>query len=76
MNADLACQGATGSNTTCTSFASGDNNDAPEARHLETFNMVFVDGHVKSQKTSAWTTANAAASTDPIWQKWVPAYQN
>jgi prepilin-type processing-associated H-X9-DG protein len=76
MNADLKCQGAAGSNTTCTSFASGDNNDPPEARHLETFNMVFVDGHVKSQRTSDWTTANAAASTDPIWQKWVPSYQN
>jgi len=60
----------------CVSFASGTNHDPPDPRHLDTFNMLFADGHVKSERTSEWTTGNAKASTDPIWQKWVPSYQN
>jgi prepilin-type N-terminal cleavage/methylation domain-containing protein/prepilin-type processing-associated H-X9-DG protein len=47
-----------------------------EDRHLETINIVFVDGHVKSVKKDAYTTDNAAAATDPVWQKWYPTYQN
>jgi len=77
INADPRCtSAATLKNGGCTSFASGDNTDALDPRHLETFNMVFVDGHAKSQKNNDWTTANAQASTDPVWQKWVPSYQN
>jgi prepilin-type processing-associated H-X9-DG protein len=60
----------------CTSFGSALNADPPTPLHLDTFNMLFVDGHVKSQRVGDWTTANAKASTDPIWQKWVPSFQN
>lgn len=47
-----------------------------EDRHLDTFNMVFVDGHVKAERHGAYTTSAAASSSDPVWQKWNPAYQN
>jgi prepilin-type processing-associated H-X9-DG protein len=60
----------------CTSFSSGKNADPPNPLHLDTFNMLFVDGHAKTQRVSDWVTGNAQASTDPIWQKWVPAYQS
>ena len=46
-----------------------------EDRHLETINMVYVDGHVKSVKKDAWTTTAAADASDPVWQKWRPSYQ-
>jgi len=62
-------------NTTCTSFGATDNTDPPLARHLDTFNMCFVDGHAKSGKISQWVTTNAASANDPIWAKWNPAYQ-
>ena len=54
------------------------NNDSPlMQRHLETGNMLFVDGHVKSQKQSAWvTTGTNTTSTDPVWEKWNPACQS
>jgi prepilin-type processing-associated H-X9-DG protein len=46
-------------------------------RHLDTFNMVFVDGHAKSQKQNAWiTTGTSTTCTDPVWQKWNPACQS
>lgn len=52
------------------------NDNPPLPRHLETFNMLFVDGHVKSLKRDGWVTSNAASATDPVWVKWNPAYQN
>jgi prepilin-type processing-associated H-X9-DG protein len=81
MNADTYCQATTiSSNITpyCTSANSrtNENNDPPNPLHLDTFNMLFTDGHVKSARLSDWVTNNAQASTDPIWQKWVPSYQN
>ena len=77
MNADPKCTTGTAlKNGGCTSFASGDNTDALDPRHLESFAIVFVDGHVKSQKINDWVTANAQVATDPVWQKWVPSYQN
>lgn len=76
MNADPNCESAqSAGNTACTSYSGTDNNDPPLDRHLNTFNMLFTDGHVKSQRVSDYVTANAQASTDPIWQKWVPSYQ-
>ncbi len=76
-NADKGCQNLPDShaNPNCTSFPTNENNDPPNPRHLETFNMLFVDGHVKSLKNNDWVTTAAQASTDPIWQKWVPSYQ-
>jgi prepilin-type N-terminal cleavage/methylation domain-containing protein/prepilin-type processing-associated H-X9-DG protein len=44
-------------------------------RHLDTICMAFADGHVKSVKKNDWTTSAAASSSDPVWQKWYPAYQ-
>ena len=78
MDANRACQSpASSNNTGCLTFSHPSNNsDTPMPRHLETFNMVFVDGHAKSQKIDNWVTSNAQASTDPTWQKWVPSYQN
>jgi len=81
MNADTYCQANSisyGLTPECTSANSraSENNDPPNALHLDTFNMLFTDGHVKSEKLNNWITANAKASTDPIWQKWDPAYQS
>lgn len=67
--------GVTTINPYCTS-ATGFNADPPIARHLDTFNLLYADGHVKSEKLNNWVTTNASSSTDPIWQKWVPAYQS
>jgi len=66
---------ALSSTVVCVSFSNGKNSDPPNPLHLDTFNMLFADGHVKSQKVSDWVTGNAKSSTDPIWQKWVPDYQ-
>jgi prepilin-type N-terminal cleavage/methylation domain-containing protein len=44
-------------------------------RHLDTICMSFADGHVKSVKKTDWTTSAAASSSNPVWQKWNPAYQ-
>jgi prepilin-type processing-associated H-X9-DG protein len=69
-----------------------DDNAAPPAdRHLETVNIAFADGHVKSEKRAQWMTQNAGCTasfdscptassgapytTDPVWQKWDPALQ-
>ncbi len=49
------------------------NQNNPLPRHLETFNMVYADGHVKAQKLSAWITTNAQSCTDPVWKNWVPS---
>jgi len=77
MDPDHDC--ATGHTATinpwCTS-GTGDNNDAPLPRHLETFNMAFADGHAKSQKTGDWLTESSTHSaSDPVWVKWDPALQ-
>jgi prepilin-type N-terminal cleavage/methylation domain-containing protein/prepilin-type processing-associated H-X9-DG protein len=69
------CTGGTGS-------SSGDNSDAPIDRHLDTVNIVFVDGHVKSQKISAVMTTNNNTTRSPSdsdyanWIKWDPSLQN
>jgi len=81
MNADTYCtSGTISGNYTpeCTAANSkvNENNDPPDPRHLDSFNMVFADGHVKSQRRNDWVTDNAQASTDSIWQKWVPGYQS
>lgn len=60
----------------CQTGATGDNDNPPMSRHLETFGMAFVDGHVKSLKRDGWVTSNAASASDPVWVKWNPAYQN
>jgi prepilin-type N-terminal cleavage/methylation domain-containing protein/prepilin-type processing-associated H-X9-DG protein len=54
----------------------------PVARHLDTVNMAFADGHVKTQKLNEWTTTTAlvdaggydysAACTNVVWKKWLP----
>ncbi len=52
------------------------NDNPPMPRHLDTFNMVFVDGHAKSEKQSQWvTTGTSTTCTDAVWQKWNPACQ-
>lgn len=52
------------------------NTDPPLPRHLDTFNMCFVDGHVKSLKRSGWVTATVPdVSTDPVWVEWDPKNQ-
>ena len=53
-----------------------DNSPRPEARHLETLNIAFVDGHVKAFKLDQWvTSSNVSASTDPVWVRWDPQWQ-
>jgi len=85
MNADIYCQATTISSKItpyCTSANSraSENNDPPNPLHLDTFNMLFTDGHVKSERRENWVTANtqptAAPYTDPIWQKWDPKEQS
>jgi len=49
----------------------------PIDRHLDTFALLFGDGHVKSQKLSGWVTDNAwvdaaTSCSDPVWKKWRP----
>lgn len=81
-NAYSTCTTASALSSTeiCSSFTSGHNADPPNPIHLDTFNMLFVDGHVKTQRISDWVTANAkptvAPYTDPIWQKWDPKEQS
>jgi len=60
---------------------SGDlpNQSLPDARHLDTFNMVFVDGHAKPQKLSnwlvsaAWNGATTPASCPAGYTNWRPS---
>ncbi len=52
------------------------NDHPPMPRHLDMFVMGFVDGHVKSLKRDGWVTTSAASSSNPVWVKWNPAYQN
>lgn len=81
MNADTFCHANTISyelTPVCTAVNSktSENNDPPNPLHLDTANMLFTDGHVKSVRYNEWTTENAPAATDPVWQKWDPEYQN
>ena len=79
INADTKCSGSGAAahdaviNPSCT--ANGNNDDPPIARHLDTFNMLFVDGHVKSQRINDWVTSASQSSGNAIWQKWDPDYQ-
>ena len=84
MDPDHDCAGAhlTSVDPTINPWCTGanDNMDPPIARHLDTFNMCFVDGHVKSAKLNDWVTevsgSSSAAATDPVWIKWVPSLQH
>jgi prepilin-type N-terminal cleavage/methylation domain-containing protein/prepilin-type processing-associated H-X9-DG protein len=63
---------------------SGDRPSAslPDARHLDTFNMVFADGHAKSQKLAnwlamaAWNGAATPASCPAGYTNWRPSCQS
>jgi prepilin-type N-terminal cleavage/methylation domain-containing protein len=52
------------------------NNNPPLPRHLDTFAMAYIDGHVKAHRRDGWVTTNAKTASDPVWVKWNPAYQN
>ncbi len=52
------------------------NNNPPLPRHLETFGMAFIDGHVKALRRNDWVTTTAKSSANPVWVKWNPAYQS
>ena len=70
--ADSAANYTIAANTTL-----GSGSNVPIARHLETLNMCYVDGHAKAQRIENWTTTSAysSLSTDPIWAKWDPSLQ-
>jgi prepilin-type N-terminal cleavage/methylation domain-containing protein/prepilin-type processing-associated H-X9-DG protein len=76
MDPDHDCSSGHGTsiNPWCTS-GTNDNADAPLDRHLDTFNLVFVDGHAKSQKLNNWVTESATHS-GAVWTNWDPALQN
>lgn len=61
--------------TTASPAGTQTNADQPAARHLDTFNMCYADGHAKALRKEAWTTTNAPVATDTVWQRWNPAYQ-
>lgn len=55
----------------------------PDERHLDTFNMVYVDGHAKSQKLENWlvegvskspfeVTMTSSDCPKPNYAKWDP----
>lgn len=56
----------------------------PADRHLDTFIMVFADGHVKTQRLNDWITSTGFSDspagsanyshlcTDAVWKKWLP----
>jgi prepilin-type N-terminal cleavage/methylation domain-containing protein len=77
MDPDHQCSSGhtTTINPWCTD-STGDNSDAPEARHLETTVIGYADGHVKALKLNSIVTENAQVATDPVWKQWVPAYQS
>jgi len=62
-----------------TSIGSGSN--VPVARHLETLNITYADGHAKTQRIEQWTTPvtySAALGMSPansVWEKYDPAMQ-
>lgn len=59
----------------------GANWSPPDARHLETFNMVYADGHAKPQKLSNWIPVSGwGGAVDSCWKsskwkQWVPMCQ-
>ena len=56
----------------------GTNWSQPDPRHLETFNMVYADGHAKTQKYENWKSQSVWSgncNTDPVWPKWRPRCQ-
>jgi prepilin-type N-terminal cleavage/methylation domain-containing protein/prepilin-type processing-associated H-X9-DG protein len=56
----------------------GTNFSQPDPRHLETFNMVYADGHAKAQKPENWIAQavwNGNCAADPVWPKWRPGCQ-
>lgn len=66
-------------------YPNGANWSPPDDRHLETFNMVYADGHAKSQKLSNWVpvagaqpwvaSLNANCWTSSKWKLWAPMCQ-
>jgi len=74
MDADHDCASSSTTNPWCTS-GTNDNSDAPLARHLDTVNMVFVDGHAKSVKLNNWVSESSTHS-GAVWTNWDPALQN
>jgi prepilin-type N-terminal cleavage/methylation domain-containing protein/prepilin-type processing-associated H-X9-DG protein len=58
------------------------NASLPDPRHLDTFNVVFADGHAKSQKVdnylvdATWSGTLAACTANPNYAKWKPLCQN
>ena len=78
MSADKGCQNLPEShaNPNCTTFPTNENNDPPNPRHLETFNMLFVDGHVKSLRNDGWVATVASTCADATWTKWIPGCQS
>lgn len=66
-------------------YPNGLNWSPPDPRHLDTFNMVYADGHAKSQKLSPWVpvagaqpwsgSLNANCWTSSKWQLWSPLCQ-
>jgi len=71
------CVGKTANpNPWCTEDVT-DGSDPPSARHLDTFNIVFADGHAKSAKSNDWVSNNrGTVCSDPIYQKWNPYCQS
>ena len=54
-----------------------DSSDPPNPRHLDTFNIAFADGHVKSAKINDWVSDNrGTVCSDPAYQKWNPYCQS
>ena len=41
-------------------------------RHLETTNVLFCDGHVKSMKMDALTQVGTAINGNAYWRFWTP----
>ena len=63
-------------NSWCTD-PNNDGSDPPAPRHLETFNIAFADGHVKSAKINDWVSNNrGTVCSDPVYQKWNPYCQS
>ena len=53
-----------------------DGSDPPAPRHLETFNIAFADGHVKTGRLNDWVSNNrGTVCSDPAYQKWNPYCQ-
>jgi prepilin-type N-terminal cleavage/methylation domain-containing protein/prepilin-type processing-associated H-X9-DG protein len=78
MDPDHDCSSGHGTsiNAWCTT-GTNDNADAPLDRHLDTFNLLFADGHVKSEKLNNWVTESSTpSSSNNVWVNWDPSLQN